>query len=93
MNLVRLTATKAVANTALRWVPPFLPVLERAFGATTGQMTTILGVSEMAGLSTIGVGKHLDRGRERFVMGLSLAVISVASLVVLVRRVDAPMRS
>lgn len=84
MRLVRLTAAKAVANTALRWVPPFLPTLERAFGASTGQMTTILGIGEMAGLSTIGVGRFLDRGRERLVMTLALVVISVSSLVALV---------
>lgn len=84
MRLVRLTAAKAVANTALRWVPPFLPTLERAFGASTGQMTTILGVGEMAGLSTIGVGRFLDRGRERLVMTLALVTISVSSLVALV---------
>ncbi len=84
MRLARLTAAKAVANTALRWVPPFLPTLERAFGASTGQMTTILGVGEMAGLSTIGVGRYLDRGRERLVMTLALVAISVSSLVALV---------
>ncbi len=84
MRLVRLTAAKAVANTALRWVPPFLPTLERAFGASTGQMTTILGVGEMAGLSTVGVGRFLDRGRERLVMTVALAVISLSSLVALV---------
>ena len=81
MNLVRLTAAKAVANTALRWVPPFLPVLEKAFGATTGQMTTVLGIGEMSGLSTFLVGKHLDRGRERAVMALSLLAVAVSSLV------------
>ncbi|WP_040491672.1 MFS transporter [Ilumatobacter nonamiensis] len=84
MNLVRLTAGKAVANTALRWVPPFLPVLEKAFGATTGQMTTILGIGEMSGLSTIAVGSRLDRGRERAVMSLALLAIAVSSLVSLV---------
>ena len=35
-ELVTLTAAKTVSNTALRWVGPFLPTLERAFGATTG---------------------------------------------------------
>ena len=84
MNLFRLTAAKAVANTALRWVPPFLPVLEKAFGSTTTQMTTILGVGEMSGLSTIVVGRHLDRGRERTVMALALLAVAVASLVALV---------
>lgn len=84
MNLFRLTAAKAVANTALRWVPPFLPVLETAFGATTGQMTTILGIGEMSGLSTIAVGSRLDRGRERAIMALALMAVSVSSLVSLV---------
>lgn len=84
MNLLRLTVAKAVANTALRWVPPFLPVLEKAFGATTGQMTTILGLGEMSGLSTAAVGGQLDRGRERAVMALSLLAVAVSSLVSLV---------
>jgi len=84
VKLGRLTAAKAVANTALRWVPPFLPVLERAFGATTAQMTTILGIGEMSGLSTIAVGGQLDRGRERAVMSLSLLAVAVSSLVSLV---------
>ena len=34
-TLARLTAAKTVTNVALRWIPPFLPTLERAFGATT----------------------------------------------------------
>ena len=84
MNLLRLTVAKAVANTALRWVPPFLPVLERAFGASTGQMTTVLGLGEMSGLSTAAVGGQLDRGRERAVMALSLLAVAVSSLVSLV---------
>jgi predicted MFS family arabinose efflux permease len=84
VNLARLTAAKAVANTALRWAPPFLPVLERAFGASTAQMTTVLGAGEMAGLSTIAVGRFLDRGRERIVMSIALVAIAVASLISLV---------
>lgn len=82
--LPRLTLGKWIANTALRWVPPFLPTLEKAFGASTTQLTTILGASEIAGLSTIAVGKHLDRGRERLVVLGGLIAIVVASLVALV---------
>lgn len=82
--LARLTFAKAIANTALRWIPPFLPTLERAFGATTAQLTTILGVGEMAGLSTVAVGKPLDRGREREVMTGGLVAITVSSLIALV---------
>lgn len=47
-------------------------------------MTTILGFGEMAGLSTIAVGKQLDRGRERLVMTVALMVISLSSMVTLV---------
>lgn len=82
--LGRLTAGKWIVNIALRWVPPFLPTLERAFGASTTQLTTILGAGEMAGLSTVAVGPQLDRGRERTVITLGIAVVAIASLVALV---------
>lgn len=82
-DLIRLTGAKAAANTALRWIPPFLPTLERAFGATTTQMTTVLGVGEAAGLSTMFVGKHLDRGHERAVMVSGLGLISMSAVVAL----------
>jgi DHA1 family inner membrane transport protein len=82
-TLARLTAAKAVANTALRWIPPFLPTLERAFGVSTTQLTTVLGLGEAAGLSTVFVGPHLDRGRERVVMISGLTAISVSSLLAL----------
>ena len=81
--LPRLTVAKSISNTALRWVPPFLPTLEKAFGASTTQLTTILGLSEMAGLSTIAVGPQLDRGRERLVVTLGIVCVTIASLVAL----------
>jgi DHA1 family inner membrane transport protein len=82
-TLVRLTGAKAVANTALRWIPLFLPTLEKAFGVSTTQLTTVIGASEFAGLSTIAVGKHLDRGRERLVMVSALGLVSASSIVAL----------
>jgi len=82
-TLARLTGAKAVANTALRWIPPFLPTLEKAFGVSTTQLTTVIGASEFAGLSTIAVGKHLDRGRERLVMVSSLGLVSASSVIAL----------
>jgi len=82
-TLARLTATKAVANTALRWIPPFLPTLERAFGATTTQLTTAIGVGEFAGLSTLITGRHLDRRHERAVMVAGLGAISLSALIAL----------
>jgi MFS transporter, DHA1 family, inner membrane transport protein len=80
-ELVRLTGAKTVANTALRWIPPFLPTLERAFGATTTQLTTALGIGELAGLSTMLVGPELDRGRERAVMIAGLVAVAGSAVV------------
>lgn len=82
-TLVRLTVAKTVANIALRWIPPFLPTLEKAFGATTSQLTTIMGAGEFAGLSTIVVGKHLDRGRERLIMIMALLFVAASALIAL----------
>ncbi len=82
-TLARLTAAKTVTNVALRWIPPFLPTLERAFGATTTQLTTVLGVGEAAGLSTIFVGRHLDRGRERTVMISALGLVGASAVLAL----------
>ena len=82
-TLLRLTAAKTVTNVALRWIPPFLPTLERAFGATTTQLTTVLGVGEAAGLSTVFVGRHLDRGRERAVMIAALGLVGASAVLAL----------
>ena len=82
-TLARLTGAKTVANTALRWIPLFLPTLEGAFGATTRQMTTVLGVGELAGLSTIASGARLDQGRERAVLVSSLGLVAASSIIAL----------
>jgi MFS transporter, DHA1 family, inner membrane transport protein len=83
-TLARLTAAKTVTNIALRWIPPFLPTLERAFGATTTQLTTVIGVGEVAGLSTVFAGRHLDRGRERVVMIGALGLVGASAVLALV---------
>ena len=82
-ELAALTAAKVVSNTALRWVGPFLPTLERAFGSTTGTLTGIMGTAELAGLSTIATGPSLDRGHERRLFVLGLVAVGVSSLVAL----------
>jgi MFS transporter, DHA1 family, inner membrane transport protein len=82
-TLARLTGVKTVVNTALRWIPPFLPTLERAFGATTAQLTTAIGVGELAGFSTVAVGAQLDRGRERLVLVGSMLLVSASCLIAL----------
>ena len=83
-TLARLVAAKTVANTALRWLPLFLPTLEPAFSATTTQLTTVLGAGELAGLSTVASGPRLDRGRERLVLVASLGLLTASALIALV---------
>jgi MFS transporter, DHA1 family, inner membrane transport protein len=80
-QLLTLTGAKVVSNTALRWVGPFLPTLERAFGASTGTLTGIMGAAELGGLTTMATGSHLDRGRERVVFVAGLGLISAGCLV------------
>jgi predicted MFS family arabinose efflux permease len=82
-QLAALTAAKAVANTALRWVGPFMPTLERAFNTTTGTLTGIMGVAELAGLTTGATGPYLDRGHERKVFCLGLLAVTTSSVIAL----------
>lgn len=82
-QLIILTATKVVANAALRWVSPFLPVLQAAFGTTTATLTTVMGVAELGGLSTTLTGRFLDRGKERLVFASGLAAVCISSLIAL----------
>lgn len=82
-QLVVLTAAKVVANTALRWVSPFLPVLQTAFATTTGTLTSVMGVAELGGLSTMLTGSVIDRGRERAVFVAGLGAVGISSLIAL----------
>ena len=82
-QLVVLTGTKSIANTALRWVGPFLPTLERAFGTTTATLTGIMGVAELGGLTTGATGPLLDRGHERTVFCLGLVAVAASSAIAL----------
>ena len=79
-QFVQLTAAKAVLNTALRWAPFFLPTLAGAFGTTAAKLTTVLGLGETAGLSTLLIGRQLDSGRERTIMVAALGLAAVSSL-------------
>jgi len=83
-SLAVFTLGKAVTNTALRWAAPFLPTLEKAFGASTAQLTTALGVAEAGGLTTLFVGRKLDRGHERLIAVAGCGIIAIASLVALI---------
>ena len=82
-ELAVLTGAKVVSNTALRWVGPFLPTLERAFSTSTGTLTGIMGVCELGGLTTVATGPSLDRGHERRVFVAGLGAVAVSSLIAL----------
>jgi predicted MFS family arabinose efflux permease len=78
-----LTAAKLIANVALRWVGPFLPTLERAFGASTSTLTTIMGTAELGGLTTTVTGRALDRGHERIALVGGLGAVAASSCIAL----------
>lgn len=82
-DLALLTGAKVVSNTALRWVGPFLPTLERAFSTSTGTLTSVMGVCELGGLTTAATGSALDRGHERRLFVLGLVAVAASSLVAL----------
>lgn len=82
-QMVRLTAAKGVVNASMRWVPFFFVTLESAFDSSTTTLAAILGIGEMAGLSTLLVGKRLDEGGERTVMVASLVSVAISGVVAL----------
>ena len=79
-----LTGAKAVSNVALRWIGPFLPTLERAFGSSTSTMTSIMGAGELLGLNTAVTGRYIDRGHERRMVLVGLWVVMASSLIGLI---------
>ena len=83
-ELVRLTYGKGTVNTAIRWIPFFLPTLAVAFGSSTAALALLLGVAEGSGLTTIAVGRFLDAGRERLVIIVALLAIAVSSALAIV---------
>lgn len=82
-ELLALTTAKTIANAALRWLGPFLPVLERAFQTTVGTLTTVLAVAELGGLSTMASGRVLDRGHRRRIFLAGSAAVAVSSIIAL----------
>ena len=83
-GLVGLTAGKTVVNVAIRWIPFFLPTLGRAFGASTAQLTSVIGIGETAGFLSAAVGKWLDRGKERLVMTAGMGLVGLSTMLAIV---------
>jgi DHA1 family inner membrane transport protein len=88
-HLAVLTGAKVVTNVAYRWLGPFLPTLERAFGTSTSTLTTVMGAGELAGLSTTVTGPVLDRGHERRALVAGLGVVALSSIVATIGSVAA----
>ena len=82
-RLAVLTGAKLVTNVALRWIGPFLPTLERAFGTSTSTLTSIMGTAELGGLSTAVTGRYVDRGHERLALVAGLGTVAASSCVAL----------
>jgi MFS transporter, DHA1 family, inner membrane transport protein len=87
-ELAVLIAAKTVANTALRWVGPFLPTLERAFDTTVGTLTSVIGVAELGGLTTAATGRQLDRGHRRRLFVAGLWAVALSSAIALIGTVQ-----
>ena len=81
--LAKLTVGKGTANTAIRWLPLFLPTLAIAFDSTTAVLALLFGLAEAAGLSTLLTGSLMDAGRERLVIIVALLSLVVASALAL----------
>lgn len=82
--MAKLTFGKGTTNTAVRWLPFFLPTLALAFDSSTATLALVLGLAEASGLSTVLVGRRLDAGRERLVIIAALCGVAVASTLALV---------
>jgi len=58
-------------------------VLADAFDTTTTTLTLIIGLGEMAGLGSLLVGGHLDRGREQTILVFSMVLVSGSGVIAL----------
>lgn len=83
-ELAKLTLGKGTVNTAVRWLPFFLPTLAVAFDSSTATLALFLGIAEACGLSTYFVGRWLDAGHERLVIMLALGSVVLSSALALV---------
>jgi len=75
-NLVPLTATRIVANTAYRFAPPFIAIIagaEQGFDVSIARVGLVISVSELAGFLAPLLGTFVDRVTRRTAMAVGLA--------------------
>ena len=75
-NLVPLTATRIVANTAYRFAPPFIAIIagaEQGFDVSIARVGLVISISELAGFLAPLLGTFVDRVARRTAMAVGLA--------------------
>ena len=75
-NLVPLTATRIVANTAYRFAPPFIAIIagaEQGFDVSIARVGLVISISELAGFLAPLLGTFVDRVSRRTAMAVGLA--------------------
>ena len=74
-NLVPLTATRIVANTAYRFAPPFIAIIagaEQGFDVSITRVGLVISISELAGFLAPLLGTFVDRVSRRTAMAVGL---------------------
>ena len=75
-NLLPLTATRIVANTAYRFAPPFIAIIagaEQGFDVSIARVGLVISISELAGFLAPLLGTFVDRVSRRMAMAVGLA--------------------
>jgi len=75
-NLVPLTATRIVANTAYRFAPPFIAIIagaEQGFDVSIARVGLVISISELAGFLAPLLGTFVDQVARRTAMAVGLA--------------------
>jgi predicted MFS family arabinose efflux permease len=72
-------ASRFASNLSLRFVYPFLPTIARGLGVSLETAGIAISIRELTGLAGPRIGRSTDRGRSRFTMVLSLAVLAVGT--------------
>lgn len=81
-GLVAATLSKTVASSALRTPYPFIGTISKGLGTSVGQLGSILGLAELLGLFTVGIGRSLDRGFHRRWLTIGMGGVALGSTVI-----------
>jgi len=74
-NLLPLTATRIVANTAYRFAPPFIAIIagaQQGFDVSIARVGLVISISELAGFLAPLLGTFVDRVSRRTAMAVGL---------------------